>query len=128
MEQHKLQTIDHCAIRQLDKALDSNLKRELSEQLLRWQNSRFSGTLGVSKNNRGRGFLPAFHDTYSGVSVLSRFTNGQPAPVHILDGLPRPWITSFDENGAVATVREGVIAGFIRAGRFYTRDEAVIAH
>lgn len=128
MEYKSTQTEHFCSVRLLDEVSNTKSDRELCEQQLLRENIEFSGTQGISENNRKSGFLPAFLDTYSGISVISRFTDGQPAPIHILDGLPKQWIKSFDENGAVATVREGIIAGFIRAGRFYTREEAVIAH
>lgn len=128
MDYKASQTDYHCAICQLHEVRDIYPKQALSKQILNWQNAIFSGTQGISENCRGKGFIPAFLDTHSGISVISRFTNGQPAPVHILDGLPKQWIRSFDKDGAVSTVREGVIAGFMHAGRFYTREEAVIAH
>ncbi len=103
------------------------LKGLLSEQLLRRQNIGFSGTTGVSEHNRRMGFIPAFLDTHSGISVISRFADGQPAPVHVLDGLPKQWIIDADDTGHVTAVRESVIAGFTRAGRFYTREEAALA-
>lgn len=99
----------------------------LSEQLLHRQNLYFDGTGGVSENNRELGFVPAFMDADSGESVVSRFADGRPAPIHVLDGLPEEWITARDENGSVLSARDGVIAGFISHGRFYTRDEAEAA-
>ncbi len=104
------------------------LKGILSEQLLRNQNIGFSGTTGISEHNRRLGFAPAFLDTRSGECVVSCFTDGRPAPIHMLDGLPKQWITALDDNGHVTAVRESVIAGFIRAGCFYTREEAARAY
>jgi hypothetical protein len=63
-------------------------------------------------------------DTESGVAVVSRFADGRPAPIHVLDGLPEGWVRCRNASGQVAMARAGVIAGFIRGGRFYTREEA----
>jgi hypothetical protein len=99
----------------------------LNRQLLKVQNRLFFGTLGVSQNNRHLGFLPAYWDTRTATACLSRFANGEPAPIHILDGLPGDWVQERDANGRVMCARPGVIAGFIRDDRFYTREEAAKA-
>ena len=109
-----------------DEKRGQSMKRKgvLSTQLLRRENRQFSNTNGVSERNHNRGFVPAFLDTRSGISVVSRYADGRPAPIHILDGLPAAWITAFNSKGQVTAVREGVIAGFIHSGRVYTREEA----
>ena len=112
---------------QLEKQKRMVMQGILSEQLLHRQNQQFDGTGGVSENNREMGFVPAFQDTDTDSSVVSRFADGRPAPVHVLDGLPEDWITARDEKGNVLSVRDSVVAGFICAGRFYTREEAAIA-
>lgn len=99
----------------------------LSSQLLKKQNALFGGTEGVSQNNRGAGFAPAYRDEASGVAVISSFSDGRPAPVHVLDGLPDGWVLERDVGGHVTKARPGVVAGFLREGRFYTREEAVLA-
>jgi hypothetical protein len=99
----------------------------LSAQLLRNQNSLFDGTTGVSRNNRASGFVPGYLDRHSGLSVVSRFADGRPAPVHLLEGLPEDWVAARDGCGRVTKVRAGVVAGFLRNGRFYTREEAAQA-
>lgn len=90
-------------------------------------NRRFRGTGGVSQENREHGFIPAFHDRQSGHNVISRYSDGTPAPVHVMDGLPAEWIAEYDESGHALAAREGVIAGFLRDGIFYTREEAARA-
>ena len=106
---------------------EMKLRGVLSEQLLRDQNREFADTAGVSAGNRNRDFVPAFQNTRNGECVVSRFANGSDAPIHVLDGLPKQWITSVDENGRVTAVDEAVVAGFLHSGRFYTREEAVKA-
>lgn len=96
----------------------------LSQRLLRAQNIAYAGTGGVSCNNRSAEFVPGYMDTESGVAVVSRFADGRPAPIHVLDGLPEGWIRCRNASGQVSMARAGVVAGFLRGGRFYTREEA----
>lgn len=96
----------------------------LSLRLLRVQNIAYAGTGGVSCNNASAGFVPGYLDTESGVAVVSRFADGRPAPIHLLDGLPEGWVRCRSAGGQVSMARAGVIAGFIRGGCFYTREEA----
>ncbi len=70
------------------------------------------------------GFLPAFKDSVTGEVYLSRFRDHSTAPIHLLDGLPDHWVTERDEDGRVTRVRGSIMAGFVRDGRFYSRDEA----
>ena len=91
------------------------------------QNRRYKGSGGVSQENRGGGFLPAFADTATGATYTSRFADGSPAPIHLLDGLPDEWVVARSTNGRVTAVKDSVVAGFLRAGRFYTRQQAAEA-
>lgn len=88
------------------------------------QNQHFEGTAGVSHENRSLGFLPAFADTDTGMVYLSRFANGQLAPMHLLDGLPEKVVEQRDACGRVMAVKDSVIAGFVRDDYFYTREQA----
>jgi len=99
----------------------------LSSQLLKNQNNLFESTRGVSHNNRSAGFVPGYLDRHSGRSVISRFADGRPAPVHVLDGMPQEWVAERDAYGHVTKARAGVVAGFLRNGQFYTREEAAKA-
>jgi hypothetical protein len=67
---------------------------------------------------------PAFRDTSTGVIYPSRFTDGRPAPVHVVDGLPDSAVLSRSPDGRVAALKQTVVAGFSWGGRFYTREEA----
>ncbi|MCG6864340.1 MAG: hypothetical protein LJE58_02820 [Thiogranum sp.] len=91
------------------------------------ENRVFSGTPGVSRENRGSGFRPAFCDTESGRVELSRFANGLLAPVHLFDGLPESWIVAGDATAGVTAIKQSVVAGFERDGCFYTRKQAAEA-
>lgn len=91
--------------------------------LLEEENRRFADTPGISINNRGCGFLPAFHNSKSGYSLVSRFADGCPAPIHVIDGLPEEWLEGRDINGQAIGIRPHIISGFMRNGRFYTREE-----
>lgn len=99
----------------------------LSAGSLAEQNSTYRGSGGVSAVNHRHGFRPAFLDLVSGVTYLSCFANGCAAPVHVLDGLPDELVVERDPQGRITAVREGIIAGFMCDGAFYTREQAARA-
>jgi len=88
------------------------------------ENQRFHGTGGVSPNNRNQGFRPAFLDSATGRVYASRFANGTPAPLHLLDGLPEDIVIRRNAEGAIIAVKETIIAGFVFLQKFYTREQA----
>jgi hypothetical protein len=90
-------------------------------------NALYAGTGGVSERNRVAGFAPAYRDNESGEVALSRFADGTLAPVHVLEGLPAEWVLARDGDGCVIRVRATVEAGFVRDGRFYTREAAALS-
>jgi|SRR5690606_31381299 len=96
----------------------------LSTGYLQMETAAHRGTGGVSAENRGLGFRPAFHDTGTGATYLSTFADGRPAPFHILDGLPESLVLARDRRGRISRVLGTVVAGFLRDGVFYTRAEA----
>jgi hypothetical protein len=49
------------------------------------------------------------------------------APIHLLSGLPPEWVVTRDAAGGVSAVKPSIVAGFLRDGRFYTREEAARA-
>lgn len=99
----------------------------MTAAVLRTENEAFRGTGGLSASNRSRGFLPAFRDNDTGMVFLSRFTDGRPAPMHLLGGLPAHLVVTRTNSGRVSAVKASVSAGFLRGGRFYTREEAARA-
>ena len=99
----------------------------LTPRGLRQQNRVFRGTGGVSQENREGGFVPAFSDTSTGDVYLSRFADGRVAPMHLLDGLPAAVVVQRSVSGRVMSVKETLQAGFVRAGKFYTREQAAAA-
>lgn len=96
----------------------------MTEATLRSENRHFCGTGGVSSASRGAGFHPAFLDTGTRAVYLSRFADGQIAPFHMLDGLPNEVVLARGPSGRVAAAKPSIVSGFVRAGQFYTRDEA----
>jgi hypothetical protein len=112
-------------------------RRELERRYLRWgvvtqtslrdENRLYQGTRGISQRNRSAGFVPAYLNEASGEAVESRFADGRAAPIHVLDGLPQAWVAERDGHGHVTRTNPGVVAGFLRADRFYTREEAALA-
>jgi len=99
----------------------------MTRSTLKTQNQHFAGTRGVSRENRGLGFLPGFMDQETGVIYLSCNADGSVAPIHRMDGLPNELIVARTSAGRVAAVKGSLIAGFIRDGLFYTREQAAIA-
>ena len=90
---------------------------------LQLENLAFAGTAGVSRNNRASGFTPAFLDKKTGVIEIARLENGQPSPTHIISWLPSSWASKLASDGSVESLKPGVIAGFVRDGVFYTREQ-----
>jgi len=99
----------------------------MTRSTLKIQNRYFAGTRGVSRENRGLGFLPGFMDQETGVIYLSCNADGSVAPIHRMDGLPDELIVARTPGGRVAAVKGSLVAGFIRDGLFYTREQAAIA-
>lgn len=97
----------------------------MTQRTLRIQNRVFAGTNGISQENCQLGFVPAFMDRETGSVYLSCTADGNPAPVHLLDGLPEHLVLARNDSGHVAEVKGTIIAGFIRDGHFYTREQAV---
>jgi hypothetical protein len=44
--------------------------------------------------------------------------------MHLIDGLPVEWVSDRDAKGRPAALKSTVIAGFVRDGQFYTREQA----
>lgn len=105
-------------------ACHSGRRHALGHDGLRRENQEFRGSGGVSEENRGYGFRPAFFDTETRTPYLSRFGNGAPAPCHILEGLPDELVMTRDANGRILALRRSVISGFLLDGRFYSREQA----
>ena len=95
-----------------------------SYERLREENETFAGTGGVSENNCEARFVPAFRDSESGRVELARTEDGVRAPVHLLCCLPDEWVTERDDAGRILALKDSVVAGFVRDGQFYTREEA----
>lgn len=96
----------------------------LTRNRIRRENLAFAGTGGVSPENRCRRFAPAFRDDSTGRIELSRYANGGLAPMHLIDGLPVEWISDRDPDGRPSALKATIVAGFVRDGRFYTREQA----
>lgn len=126
MYTEQLQTVE---VRQdpQEKARQRRMRGVLTEMSLRDENVLFAKTRGISQNNRGLGFLPAYQNRNSGEVALSRFWDGQLAPIHVLDGLPDAWVCGRDAEGHVTAARPEIVSGFARDNIFYTREEAIKA-
>lgn len=71
------------------------------------------------------GFIPAFRHQQSGEIRLSLLENGDAASVHLIGGLPRHWLTDHGRGRPAYRLATGIIAGFVRKGRFYSRKQAL---
>ncbi len=100
------------------------MKQVLTQREMTRQSVTYQGTGGVSAGNRGFGFVPAFLDRSSGCVHLSCGADGQPAAIHRFDGLPDEVVLSRDECGCPLVVKPSLIAGFVRDGVFFTREQA----
>lgn len=97
-----------------------------SLETLRRDNLAYRGTTGLSAEACGYELRPAFLDRSSGQVHLARFADGRLAPMHLLDGLPGHLVGRRSRSGRVLALKRGVVAGFERWGRFYTREEAAL--
>ncbi|HAO32164.1 MAG TPA: hypothetical protein PLU26_15685 [Candidatus Competibacter sp.] len=100
------------------------MAQALTSEILKRTSRAFAGTYGTSEENRSLGFTPGFRDEETGAVYLSCWSDGSPAPFHALDGLPDHLILARGPNGRVAAVKASIVAGFIRWGLFYTREQA----
>ncbi|MCC5856657.1 MAG: hypothetical protein JJT90_00735 [Ectothiorhodospiraceae bacterium] len=100
------------------------MARVMTKQRLVRENLAYRHTGGVSEENRCSGFVPAFHDTETGEVYPSLCASGRPVPFHCLDGLPDAVVLQRDTSGTPITLKASLVAGFLRDGVFYTRDQA----
>lgn len=103
------------------------MSRMVNQLALRKESAAFIGTCGDSATATRQRFLPAFRDEASGRVELSVKQDRTPAPMHLVSYLPAEWAAQTDRDGDVAALKEGIIAGFVRDGQFFTRAEAAAA-
>jgi hypothetical protein len=96
----------------------------LSQAVLECENSRYLGSGARSQENHSLGFRPAFMDAETGIVYASCFSDGRPAPFHLLDGLPDEVVLARNPSGRVESVKQSMVSGFVLEQRFFTRDEA----
>jgi hypothetical protein len=98
----------------------------LTPQELRRESQRYRGTRGVSAQAAVVGFLPAFRDEETGETHLSTFADGSLATIHLLEGLPETWVVDRDDAGRIIAIKGSIIPGFVRDGRFLTREQLAL--
>lgn len=96
---------------------------QVTDNDIHQQGLKYQGTGGCSQVSSPLGFQPAFLDTRTHAIYLSRFADGRPAPLHVLDGLPEELVVERAEDGRILTVKPSLVSGFTKDGLFYTRDE-----
>ena len=103
------------------------MKNRMSDLRLRLENIFHAGSGGRSQENIGLGFNAAFLDFDTMTIYRSRFRDGRPAPMHLLDGLPDEVVVDRAASGRVVTAKASLVSGFERNGFFYTRSAAARA-
>jgi len=96
----------------------------LTGESLAKENRRFTGTGGISANNRTQGFIPAFLDRETDTVYRSCFPDGRPAPFHMLSGLPKELLETGGRTSNHCRIKRSVISGFVLDDVFYTREAA----
>ena len=97
-------------------SMKSEFAGRITSEELAWQ-QRGSAPDMSSEKNFSRRFAPAFLHRDTGHWVRAQRRNGEFTPVHCGEGLPVEWVDGgFPKNG--------VVAGFVRCGVFYTREQA----
>ena len=66
------------------------------------------------------GFMPAFMQMSTRETHLASYCDGKPAVVHVLDGVPHYWVEVWGRDGRALSLKAGIVAGYMRAGHFYT--------
>lgn len=77
-------------------------------------NQDFNKHLGQLPENTQLQVLPAFFDLQNGNIYLSRFANGNLAPIHVYEGLPERILKRSELE---------LISGFIVNGQFMTHEQ-----
>jgi hypothetical protein len=75
------------------------------------------------------GFRPAFLDIATFSIHLSRYADGRPAPVHLLEGLPDEAVVTrkIFATSRVVAAKPTLVPGYERNGFFYTTSAAARA-
>jgi len=95
----------------------------MSQSQVEQQQGMYDRMGGAVFHDASFGFMPAFLDLKTRETHLSAYKDGEPAVIHILDGLPGHWISEWGTDGRAVALKSSVIAGFMRNCRFYTINE-----
>lgn len=100
------------------------MSRHRNQLAVTRESEPYNGTCGESVVACQHKFLPAFCNREDGRIELARLPNGKPAPMHLIAKLPKVWAARCDGKGNVLELIDSIVAGFVKNGRFYTREEA----
>ncbi len=100
------------------------MSRHRNQLAVTQESTPYQGTCGESAVACQHQFVPAFCNRADGRVELARLPNGKPAPMHLIAALPKTWASRCDERGNVLELIDSIVAGFVKNGRFYTREEA----
>lgn len=81
------------------------------------------GQMSIPALKRFSAILPAFRNTTTGETHLSCDGDGVPAPVHMIENLPRNWLKcNVDQTRCI--LRENVEKGYVVLGHFFNQEDA----
>ncbi|MCZ6889527.1 MAG: hypothetical protein O7H39_13610 [Gammaproteobacteria bacterium] len=100
------------------------MSQSITPESLHLENLAFAGTRGISENARPQRFVPAFCDSETGRIEIARFASGKPAPWHVIEGMPDEWAAEHNGMGEICALKSTIVAGFVRDGEFFTREQA----
>jgi len=86
---------------------------------------KFRGKGGVATEVKGLGLKPAFRHEKTGEIFKSLNEEGKESNIHLLEGIPEKYVTERHADGDVIAVSPEIESGFIKDGKFYTRNDAV---
>ena len=100
------------------------MSRHRNQHAVTAESQPYNGTCGESVVACQHQFIPAFCNSADGRVELARLPNGKPAPMHLISALPQAWAARCDNDGNVLELIDSIVAGFVKNGRFYTREQA----
>lgn len=104
--------------------MKNNNNHPSNSGILLKQNHRHRGTGGTSQNNKKFKFSPAFFDSSSKTIYLSCYADGKPAPIHMLDGLPKKLLKNRTITDSLINAKNALVSGYISGHKFLTRQQA----
>jgi len=101
---------------------DAKKRGELTHGKLGDEVKQFKGTGGISSENK---LTAGFRHKKTGEIFEAKDETGRNTSIHLLGGIPAKYVTEVDpRDGVTIAVSGDIEAGFIKDGKFLTREEA----